>query len=79
MIPYTYEIISVDQQARVMEVVYSSPGRQTMHISARLPFVGESLEAVIQMFSRGGPRIMENQVGSLDNAQRTQMFTVLTV
>jgi len=51
MIPYSYEISSVDSQARVMEVVYSSPGRQTMHISARLPFVGETLEAVIDMFS----------------------------
>jgi hypothetical protein len=50
-IQYTYEIISVDQAARVMEVVYSSEGRQTMHIGARLPFVGESLEAVIDMFS----------------------------
>ena len=50
-IPYTYEIIGVDQQARVMEVVYSSPGRQTMHIGARLPYAGESLDAVIQMYS----------------------------
>ena len=50
-ISYTYEIIKVDPQARVMEVVYSSPGRQTMHIGARLPYVGESLEAVIDMFS----------------------------
>ena len=51
LISYTYEIIKVDPDARVMEVVYSSPGRQTMHISARLPYVGESLEAVIDMFS----------------------------
>lgn len=51
MIPYSYEIIKVDPQARVMEVVYSSPGRQTMHIGARLPFVGESLEAIIEMYS----------------------------
>jgi Domain of unknown function (DUF4376) len=50
MIPYSYEIIKVDQQARVMEVVYTSPGRQTMRISARLPFVGESLEAVVDAF-----------------------------
>lgn len=50
-IQYTYEIVSVDAAARVMEVVYSSEGRQTMHISARLPYVGESLEAVIDMFS----------------------------
>lgn len=50
-IQYTYEIIAVDQAARVMEVVYSSEGRQTMHIGARLPFEGESLEAVIQMYA----------------------------
>lgn len=50
-IQYTYEIVKVDEAARVMEVVYSSEGRQTMRISARLPFVGESLDAVIDMFS----------------------------
>jgi hypothetical protein len=50
-IAYTYEIARVDTDARVMEVAYTSPGRQTMHIGARLPYVGESLEAVIQMYS----------------------------
>jgi hypothetical protein len=50
-ISYTYEIISVNPQYRAMEVVYSAPGHQTMHIGARLPFVGESLESVIDMFS----------------------------
>jgi hypothetical protein len=50
-ITYTYEIISVDEAARCMEVVYSAEGHQTMHIGARLPFEGESLEAVIKMFA----------------------------
>jgi hypothetical protein len=50
-IEYSYEIISVDQDARCMEVVYSSSGRPTQHIGARLPFEGESLEAVIRMFA----------------------------
>ena len=50
-IAYTYEIINVDPQARVMEVVYTSEGRQTMHIGARLPYVGESLEAIVQMYA----------------------------
>jgi hypothetical protein len=50
-IEYTYEIVSVDPAARCMEIVYSSEGRQTMHIGARLPFEGESLEAVIEMYS----------------------------
>ena len=50
-IEYTYKIISVDQQARCMEVVYSSPGRQTVHVGARLPYVGESVEDIIRMYS----------------------------
>lgn len=50
-ITYTYEIISVNEQARCMEVVYSSEGHQTMHIGARLPFEGERLDDVIKMFA----------------------------
>lgn len=50
-ITYTYEIIAVDEAARCMEVVYSSEGHQTMHIGARLPFEGESLDAVVKMFA----------------------------
>lgn len=50
-ITYNYEIISVDQAARCMEVVYSAEGHQTMHIGARLPFEGELLDDVIHMFS----------------------------
>lgn len=50
-INYTYEIIAVDEAARCMEVVYSSDGRETMHIGARLPFVGEDLEQIIRMYA----------------------------
>jgi hypothetical protein len=50
-ITYTYEIVSVDEAARCMEVVYSAEGHQTMHIGARLPFEGESLEAVIDQYA----------------------------
>ena len=50
-IAYTYEIVSVDQAARCMEVVYTSAGRQTMHIGARLPYEGEPLELVVDMYS----------------------------
>lgn len=50
-IEYTYEIVAVDQEARCMEVVYTSPGHQTMHIGARLPYAGETLEAVVQMYA----------------------------
>ena len=50
-ITYTYQIIAVNEAARCMEVVYSAEGRQTMHIGARLPFVGESLETVVELFA----------------------------
>jgi hypothetical protein len=50
-ITYKYEIISVDEAARCMEVVYSAEGHQTMHIGARLPFEGETLESVVRMFA----------------------------
>lgn len=50
-IEYTYQIIKVDEAARCMEVVYSAEGHQTMHVGARLPFEGESLEDVIKAFS----------------------------
>jgi hypothetical protein len=50
-IEYTYTILSVDEQARCMEVVYSAEGHQTMHIGARLPYEGEELEAVVAMYA----------------------------
>lgn len=50
-ITYEYEIIAVNETARCMEVVYSAEGHQTMHISARLPMEGETLESVIDAFS----------------------------
>jgi hypothetical protein len=43
--------IEIGQELDGMEVVYSSEGRQTMHIGARLPFEGDSLEVVIQMYA----------------------------
>lgn len=50
-IAFKYTIINVDEAARCMEVVYEAQGHQTMHIGARLPFEGEALESVIQMFA----------------------------
>lgn len=50
-IEYTYEIIKVDEAARCMEIIYTANGHQTMHIGARLPFEGETLESVIRQYS----------------------------
>jgi hypothetical protein len=49
-IEYTYKIVSVDEAARCMEVVYAAEGRQSMRIGARLPYRGETLESVIKMY-----------------------------
>lgn len=50
-IPYTYEIILVDEVGRSMEIVYTSPVYGTQHVGARLPFEGETLEQIITMYS----------------------------
>lgn len=50
-IAYTYEVLRVDADARVMELVYQSEGRQPVHIGARMPYVGETLDAVARMYA----------------------------
>jgi hypothetical protein len=49
-ITYSFEIISVNEQARCMEIVYTAEGHQTMHIGARLPYEGETLEQIVRMY-----------------------------
>lgn len=49
-ITYSYEITAVNQAARCMEIIYTADGHQTMHIGARLPYEGETLEDVVRMF-----------------------------
>lgn len=50
-IEYKYEIVSVNEAAKAMEVIYTSEGNPTMHIGTRIPFEGESLEGVIQAYA----------------------------
>jgi len=50
-ITFKYTIVSVDENARCMEVVYEADGHETMHIGVRLPFENENLEDVIRMFA----------------------------
>lgn len=49
-IAYNYKIINRNPQARAMEIVYTAPGRQTMHIGARMPYVGETDEQIVRMY-----------------------------
>lgn len=48
---YNYEIVNVDAAARCMEVRYTADGRDPVHVSMRLPYANEQLEAVIDSFS----------------------------
>lgn len=50
-ITYTYTVISADEAARCMEVVYEAVGHQTTHVGARLPYEGETLEQVVRMYA----------------------------
>jgi hypothetical protein len=50
-ITYTYEIIAVDEAARCMEIVYTSDKYGVMHVGARLPFEGETVEQIVVMFA----------------------------
>lgn len=49
-IAYTYEIVSVNEAGRCMEIVYRADGHQTMHISTRLPLQGEDVENVVRQY-----------------------------
>lgn len=50
-IAYNYEVVAVDQAAKCMEVKYTALGYPTQHIGCRLPYPGESLEDVIDIYS----------------------------
>jgi len=50
-INFNYEIISVNEEARCMEIIYTAENHPTQHIGARLPYEGESLESIIRMYA----------------------------
>lgn len=49
MIPYTYEVIESTDAGMVLR--YTSPGRSPVNIGARLPYEGETLDAIAAMYS----------------------------
>jgi hypothetical protein len=50
-IKYNYKIISVSHSDKSMEVVYENSEYGIMHVGVRLPYVGESLEKVIEEYA----------------------------
>lgn len=49
-IEYAYQVIGVNEEHKSMEIVYSSEGRQTIHVIASLPLVGQTVEEVIRQW-----------------------------
>jgi hypothetical protein len=50
-ISYTYEITRVDPDAKVMDILYTSPEHGTMLVGARMPWEGETVEGIVRMYS----------------------------
>lgn len=50
-IEYTYKIINVDNGAKSMEIVYDSSIYGVLHVGARLPWKGETLENIVLMYN----------------------------
>lgn len=48
---YTFEILSVNEQARCMEVLYKATNYPDTLVGVRLPFVDENLLLVINMYA----------------------------
>lgn len=48
---YTYEILSVDEDARCMEVSYKAEGFTPVIVGTSIPLEGELLEEIIRRFA----------------------------
>ena len=53
--PYSFKVVRVDKNNKCMEIEYSSANRPTVVIGARMPYVGESLDAIVSMLSLSVP------------------------
>lgn len=51
MTTYTYEVTEVHPETKTMLIVYTSEQYGTMTVSARMPWEGESLDAIAEMYS----------------------------
>ena len=50
-ITYTYEIVRVDPENRVMDIQYTSDQFGTILVGARMPWDGETVEGIVRSFS----------------------------
>ena len=47
----TYEITSVNEELRHMDVVFRAPGHPDVFVGARMPFEGEDLNTLVSSFA----------------------------
>jgi len=48
---YKYQIVRVDEANKTMEIRFTSEGKRTHHVAARLPFKGESLDTLVHKYA----------------------------
>jgi hypothetical protein len=53
-INYTYEVVNVSQEARVMEVVYTAENHDPILVGVQLPTVDQDLEQMIRAYAPWG-------------------------
>ena len=50
-VKYSYKIINVDKETNSMEIVYTSEKYGVLHVGARLPWEGETVEQIVEMYN----------------------------
>jgi len=50
-VPYSYKIINVDNNAKTMEIVYTSEKYGDLHVSSRLPWSNETVEEIVKLYN----------------------------
>jgi hypothetical protein len=52
-VEYNYKIVKVDQENKIMEILYTPLNSNLTEclVGAKLPYVGESLESIVQSFA----------------------------
>jgi hypothetical protein len=47
----SYQIVRVDPEAKAMDILYTSPEHGSLLVGARMPWEGETVEAIAEVFS----------------------------
>ena len=50
-VEYKYKVINVDKESKSMEIVYISEEHGVLHVGARLPWEGETVQQIVEMYN----------------------------